>query len=197
MLEDKFGDKDSGPEFIATWVRNYPRNKGLVKFTADLLNRKTSESFFYFAKSNTSVKGLIFDDALLFSNSSKRLLREEHNIGLTAILQGVFEVLGPAPSNITEVRFTNNLMDDGILRNFLPSIYPHGRLITLELSCNKLGDEVLEDISKMFSENLNLEEIILNNNKFGNTGSKHHLEIFLQAFLLDLRNPQKLDFSCN
>ena len=101
MLEDKFGDKDHGPEFIASWVRNYPHNKGIVKFSAELLNRKTSESFFFFARNNTSVKGLIFDEALQFSNSNKRHVREEHNVGLTAILEGVFEVFGQAPSNIT------------------------------------------------------------------------------------------------
>ena len=126
------------------------------------------------------MKGLIFDEALLFSNSNKRHIREEHNIGLTAIIEGVFEVLQQeAPSNISEVRFTNNMMDDAILRNIIPGLYPHTRLVTLELSFNCLGDESLEDIAKVFAENFSLEEIILNNNKFGNTGSRRHLEIFL------------------
>ena len=110
-------------------------------------------------------------------------------MNLTTILEGIFEVSGHGMSRVSEVRFSSNLMDDTILKNFLPSLYPHICLKTLELSYNEIGDEALEEIAKLLPETFNLEEIILNNNKIGNTGNKRHLELFLQAFLLDLRNP--------
>ena len=70
-------DKDSGPEFICKWVRSYLDHKGIMKMTTEMLSRKSSEYFFFFANKNPSIKGLIFDESLLFSNSTKRLQREE------------------------------------------------------------------------------------------------------------------------
>ena len=63
-IEDRFGDKDSGPGFLVDWVRRYPLEKGIVKFTPEMLNRKMSECFEIFARDNPAIKGLVFDDAL-------------------------------------------------------------------------------------------------------------------------------------
>lgn len=69
--------------------------------------------------------------------------------------------------------------------------------MTLEISNNELGDESLGELALALADNKNLEEIILSNNNLGNTGIKRYLEQFLEAFLLELRFPTKLDLSCN
>lgn len=55
----------------------------------------------------------------------------------------------------------------------------------------------MAELASIFSDNQFLEEIILNNNKIGNSGSERSLTIFLENFLLELKDPQKLDLSSN
>ena len=91
----------------------------------------------------------------------------------------------------------NNQLDDNIFRNISPCLSALDRLIILEISSNELGDESLTEIASIFPENKGIQEIILNNNKLGNSGSERHLVTFLESFLLELREPKKLDLSCN
>ena len=60
-----------------------------------------------------------------------------------------------------------------------------------------IGDESLAELASIFTENKNLQEINLSSNKIGNSGSDRNLQMFLENFLLELREPLKLDLSCN
>lgn len=63
------------------------------------------------------------------------------------------------------------------------------KLQILEISNNLIGDETLAELASILSDNRNIQEINLSNNKLGNSGSDRNLTNFLEAFLLELHNP--------
>ena len=63
------------------------------------------------------------------------------------------------------------------------------KLKILEITENEIGDETLDEIAAIFTDNKNLEEINLSNNKLGNSGTDRYLRNFLEAFLLELKFP--------
>ena len=99
--------------------------------------------------------------------------------------------------SITSLKLTGNQLGDSILKNVCQCFQSLDQLQILEITFNEIGDEALAEIASIFPENKNLREIILNNNKFGNSGSGRNLSTFLEAFLLELKEPLKLDLSCN
>ena len=96
-----------------------------------------------------------------------------------------------------ELRFQQNQLDDTIFKNIVQCVTCLGTLRILEITYNEIGDETLGEIATIFAENKSLEEINLSNNKIGNSGSDKNLTLFLENFLLELKDPQKLDLSCN
>lgn len=115
VIAEEGAGKDEGPEFISKWVRTYLEHKGIMKMTSEMLNRKNSEYFYRFARKNPSIKGLVFDSSLVFSNASKRQQREEQNNDLVQSLQAIFEAF-EIQRSLKEVRFTGNVMDDSIFK---------------------------------------------------------------------------------
>ena len=80
---EHLGDKDSGPAYIPEWVRSYTEHRGIITFTNELLLRKNVEYLIFFTEDNSAIKGIVFDQNLLFSKSVKRQIREEKNQELT------------------------------------------------------------------------------------------------------------------
>ena len=63
---------------------------------------------------------------------------------------------------------------------------------------NEIGDEALEIMARsVFTENREIRNVILNNNRIGAGTFKASIVIFLEAFLLELYTPENLDLSSN
>ena len=77
--------------------------------------------------------------------------------------------------NVKELRFQSNQMDDSILKNIVNCFTSLQRLKILEITFNELGDESLGQLAHIFQNNRDLEEVILSNNKFGNTEEPYNL----------------------
>ena len=73
-IADHGGDKDSesGPQYIPDWVKSYTEHRGIITFTNEILMRKNVEYMIYFTEENSAIKGIVFDESLLFSKSAKR-----------------------------------------------------------------------------------------------------------------------------
>ena len=73
-------------------------------------------------------------------------------------------------NSVAELRFQQNQLDDNIFKNISSCFTCLDRLRILEITYNEIGDESLAELASIFSDNKDLEEIVLNNNKIGNSG---------------------------
>lgn len=119
--------------------------------TPEIMTRKNFDYFEIFGAKNTSVKGLIFDSAPLFSQATKRNLVEQQNQELTEITIKILECL--EGDHVIDLKFTNNLLTDTILRNISQQFFVIQNLQVLEITYNEIGDESLTELANIFSQN--------------------------------------------